>query len=106
MSLTPLYMNNFLQWHNLAIRVIQDLRLPSLIIHYENYGRQFNSTASRIFKFLGVEPVGTVPLFVTGKQYEDYYTDLERSNAMRLVEKLADKKTWEIVERYFVEFLR
>ena len=89
------------QWHNLAIRVIADLRLPSLIIHYEDYETQFNSTVGRIFQFLDISPEGEVPEFITGRQYKEYFSREEREAAKEIVSKVSDVHTWELVKGYF-----
>lgn len=76
--------------------------MPKLIIHYEDYEElQFNSTTRRIFEFLDVDPVGSIPPFVPGKDYTAFYTENERERAKQLVEELADPNTWRLVHRYF-----
>lgn len=91
----------FAQWHNLSIRAIEDLKLKSLKIYYEDYNTKFDKTYDRIFKFLHLDPVGPTPEFIGGKQYIEYFTDSERKAVKTLVHKMSDFKTWKLVERYF-----
>ena len=89
------------QWHNLAIGVIDDLRLPSLVVHYENYEKQFNVTVNSIFGFLELSPVASIPPFIPGKEYLEYFSTEEIQAAKTLVETISDAETWKLVGRYF-----
>lgn len=89
------------QWHNLAIRVIDDLHLPSLVVHYESYEKHFNATVKSIFGFLELSPVASIPQFVPGKEYLEYFSPEEIQAAKTLVETISDAQTWKLVSRYF-----
>mmetsp|Transcript_15672 Transcript_15672/g.18206 ORF Transcript_15672/g.18206 Transcript_15672/m.18206 type:complete len:403 (-) Transcript_15672:131-1339(-) len=92
----------YAKWHDFAIAVTHELKLPALVIVYEEYGDKFNMTATKIFDFLEMEPIsGTVPPFVGGKTYIDYFTESEREDAMMLVKAcIENEKTWNLVQRY------
>jgi len=81
--------------------VIEDLQLPSLIIHYEDYEIRFNATTERIYDFLELSPVGAIPPFFAGKQYLEFFSPDEREAAKKIVERIADGPTWNLVQRYF-----
>lgn len=84
--------------------MIEDLKLPVLVIHYEDYEEiHFKKTTRQIFDFLHTEPVDKIPPFVPGKQYKHFYTNSERQKAKLLLEKIADRKTWVLIQRYFEE---
>eukprot|EP00957_Ditylum_brightwellii_P125025 9530527-Ditylum_brightwellii.AAC.1 len=60
MESVPCYTDflRYINWHNLAFEVIREAGLPRMIIHYEQYGTNWNKT-------------------VTGKTYRRYYTSDE-----------------------------
>ena len=91
----------FAEWHNLARQVTLDLTLPTLIIHYEEYEHNFESTLSNIMEFLNL-PRAQEPIeFISGKVYDDYFTLDERLAAKQLVQAISDEWTWSVVSRYF-----
>jgi hypothetical protein len=91
----------FLQWHNLAIRVIDDLGLPSLLLYYENYETDFNATVNEIFQFLQISTIGDIFQFIAGKDYMGYFSPSEVEAARKLMEIISDRQTWDIIKRYF-----
>jgi hypothetical protein len=91
----------FAEWHNLARQVTLDLSLPTLVIHYEEYEQNFESTLSNIMEFLNL-PRAQKPIeFISGKVYNDYFTLDERLAAKELVQAISDEWTWSAVSRYF-----
>lgn len=91
----------FAQWHNLAIRVIDDLGLPSLLLYYENYETDFNATVNEIFQFLQISTIGDISQFIAGKDYMGYFSSSEVEAARKLMEIISDRQTWDIIKRYF-----
>ena len=92
----------YIQWHNLAFTTTLDMRIPSMIVHYENYTDNFNRTKDTLLAFLGQEGVYNAPEFVTGKTYRDYYTADEINAVSVLFSKLALEETWLNTKHYFV----
>jgi len=99
----------YIQWHNLAIQVQQQLHIPTLIVYYEDYQQDWNHTIQRIFDFLHFNPWGEeeeqqqqtiIPPFVSGKRYIEYYTDKERNATNQFIKRLADPTTLELLKRY------
>jgi hypothetical protein len=91
----------FAEWHNLARQVTLDLSLPTLVIHYEEYEQNFESTLSNIMEFLNL-PRAQKPIeFISGKVYNDYFTLDERLAAKKLVQAISDEWTWNEVSKYF-----
>ena len=91
----------WVQWHNHAFATTWDLGLPTLIMHYENYTNNFNQTVELLFNFLQLDMVHDAPLFVTGKNYKDYFTEKEMNAVREMVKKLALKNTWKYIQHYF-----
>jgi Sulfotransferase domain. len=92
----------YVQWHNLAFQVTQVMDLPYIIVHYEDYGRDFNSVKDEILLFLELRDDGYRNVtFSSGKTYHDYFTEDERRAVQNLFHLLASNQTKEHIERYF-----
>ncbi|KAL9188554.1 hypothetical protein ACHAXT_006932 [Thalassiosira profunda] len=91
----------FLQWHNLAFATTWDLRIPTHVLHYENYTSNFAETKDELLRFLDQGDVHEPPLFVTGKTYRDYFTEEEVQTVATMFSKLALEKTLEHTKHYF-----
>lgn len=90
----------FVQWHNLAFITTDELGIPTMIIHYENYSTNFNQTKDMLLDFLDQEDKYEPPPFVLGKTY-DYFEEEEKIAVARMFNKLAHEKTWERTKHYF-----
>jgi len=95
----------YVQWHNNAHAVIkQQLKRRVMIVHYENYERKWNETATRILDYLHLEMQGDRKQFrAHGHEYDPYFTSSQRRAAKALVETMAAPAVWEQIERYFVK---
>ena len=91
----------YILWHNLATITTDELDIPTMILHYEDYTNSFNQTKYNLLGFLGQEQVHEPPLFVTGKTYQDYFTSDEIQAVANLFKKVATKKTWQNTKHYF-----
>ena len=91
----------YIQWHNLAFITNWNLRIPSLILHYENYTSNFNQTKNMMLDFLEQDEIHEPPLFETGKSYREYYTDDEVLRVSQMFTKLALSETWTHTKHYF-----
>lgn len=91
----------YIQWHNLAFTTTEDLRLPTMIIHYENYTTNFDQTEDALLDFLDLDKVHEPPLFQDGKSYRGYFTEEEIQDVSRMFSKLALEKTWDKTRHYF-----
>ena len=91
----------YTQWHNLALKVVEDLDLPTLVVHYENYERNYEGAVDTILDFLELPRNNALPKFIAGKRYKNlYFSDKQRLAALELIRYLADEETWELLERY------
>jgi len=91
----------YIQWHNLAATTLWDLRLPTLVLHYENYTHNFDRTKELLLEFLEQEDVHEPPPFVTGKSYREYFTEAEIRAVSSMFSTLAMANTWELTKHYF-----
>jgi len=91
----------YVQWHNLAIEVVDRLDLPVHILHYENYTTDYNTTVDGLFEFMALERQSNPVDFSSNKTYVSFYSSDTALAAMRLVRSLASNKTWDLVEHYF-----
>jgi hypothetical protein len=91
----------YVQWHNLALQMTEEMELPVLYLHYERYGWQHDKVVGDLFQFLKLAQVNEPMKFVVGKHYVDFYTRAEQQAATRLVKALATPSVWELVESYF-----
>lgn len=90
----------YLQWHNLAFETTRSLSLPTLIMHYEDYSNEFDTSVKRLVAFLELPSTGSVVPFLHGKVYRDYYS-LEQRIAIRdLVTEMASAETWHYMKDY------
>lgn len=92
----------YVQWHNAALRMIEQEKLPSLVIYYEDYETNYNQTVDSILGFLDL-PRAAPPLpFKTGKTYRDLFFPEETQRATKhLLKAMASKELWAILQRYF-----
>jgi hypothetical protein len=91
----------YVQWHNLAIQVIEQRNLPVHVLYYENYTMNYNATMDDLFEFLQLEKKATPIQFVAGKTYMSFYSDEQVRAARKLVHALASPMTWDLVKHYF-----
>ena len=100
------------QWHNLAHESIELMReggpdkgprreVPVLKVFYEDYNKNFNTTALSILDFLELEQVAPFREFKSRKDYEGYYTTEELVAIKKLVKSVAIESTWKDVRHYF-----
>mmetsp|Transcript_5303 Transcript_5303/g.7280 ORF Transcript_5303/g.7280 Transcript_5303/m.7280 type:complete len:399 (-) Transcript_5303:125-1321(-) len=92
----------YAQWHQLALDTTRDLKIPTLVMHYENFETDHNRTIKKIFDFLELEPEGEEKEFIAGKSYDEYFTKTQRAKAMNLIKEFVNPDTWELLERYDV----
>ena len=90
----------YVQWHNHALLLTKDLNISTMILHYEDYANDLNSTAKRLFTFLEYDMVAPPPSFFQ-HDYSFMYTEDERDRIKKWVQDLASRNFWKLVEHYF-----
>lgn len=101
----PCHMDLFryVQWHNLAFIATEDfLKIPTHILHYEDYNRSFHDSMQSLLDFLELPDSGAIEPFESGKSYRDYYTPPQIEALHNATVKLASSITWSHLKRYFV----
>jgi hypothetical protein len=91
----------YVQWHNMAHAITSQSMKATLVLHYENYEKKWNATATRILDFLHLEMEGTKREFHARHDYDPYFSSAQRNSTKVLVERLADEAVWKQLERYF-----
>lgn len=92
----------YTMWHNAALWVQSEARIPTLLVYYEDYEDQLDSVSSQILSFLELEEerASRRPRFQAGKHYHHFFSQEERSAAVGFVKQLASPSAWKILERY------
>lgn len=93
----------YIQWHNLAFTTTWNLRIPTMILHYENYTYDLGQTQQALLDFLEQEGVHEPPLFINGKTYREYFTEAEIQAVSAMFSTLAMAKTLEHTKHYFMQ---
>jgi hypothetical protein len=92
----------YTQWHNYAFDVVEQMGIPSLIIHYEDYSKEFNRTKDQLLDFIEVKENKEKDIsFVAGKEYSSYLTSEEREAVMLAIKELSNDRVLHELRRYF-----
>ena len=92
----------YAQWHNLAVKLINQKKLPVLVVHYETYETNYNSTVNQIMDFLNQERVDSPLPFQTGKTYRDvYFTADQQDSVKAMIKEIVEPATWKALRGYF-----
>ena len=94
----------YVQWHNLAFTVTDDLEVPSHVLHYEDYSTRFDDVTNDLIDFLELERKGDAPDFIVNKEYGEYYTREQKKAIAILVKEFSTTRTWNHLHRYFEDF--
>jgi hypothetical protein len=92
----------YVEWHNMAFLITEDMDIDSLILHYEDYSTRFNDVTDELLTFLELKKNAEPPVFHAFKEYRDYFSQEERTAVAMAVRLMALKETWRHVSRYFV----
>lgn len=91
----------YVMWHNMAIKVLDRLQVPTLVIYYEDYTSRYEATVDSIFEFLELEQAADHAEFIPGKTYETLFEDETGRAATAFVKALAIPKCWRLIRHYF-----
>ncbi|VEU35772.1 unnamed protein product [Pseudo-nitzschia multistriata] len=92
----------YTQWHNHAIDLVANKKMPVLTLFYEDYASNWDETVNQLLRFLALSPAkgAKAEEFILGKHYDEFYFDEEKSNATKLIRALASPELWELLQRY------
>ena len=91
----------YAQWHNHAIKTTKSMNLPTLVMHYEDYGTDYESLVESLMGFLQLPKNGEPQPFKSGKSYKkEFFTEEQRNATKVLLRTLSNSATWSLLERY------
>ena len=93
----------YVQWHNMALRVVQKLDIPVIYIYYEDYHTNLKGVTDQMLDFLNMTRVGDLPSFDSNKDYSDYFTLEERASASELMRQLVSDGGERMLKKYWVD---
>jgi len=93
----------YVMWHNHAIQMANDMKLPVYALFYENYTTNFDTTVQELYSFLGYRIVGKPYPFDSGKSYLDHYSPSHAQDVAYLVRSLASPELWLRIRHYFAD---
>ena len=92
----------YVEWHNAALRMIQQEKFRSIVVYYEDYETNYNATVDSILDFLDLTREAEPLPFSTGKTYRDVFFSPEVQEATKdVLQVIASKELWQILKRYF-----
>ena len=91
----------YVQWHNLAFVATQDKAIPTLVLHYEKFESNFDETVDGLIEFLESPRRGKNIEFILGKEYLDYFSEVEKDAIREGIKRMALSPTWDNVKHYF-----
>lgn len=90
----------YVQWHNYAFTTTQDMGIPSMTLHYDEYDNNLESTLDRILDFVEIPKDGERVEFIKGKLYRDYYTPEQKANILEFLKEFSSQSTKKELLRY------
>ena len=87
----------------MAFIVTRELDLRSLVLHYEDYSKNFEVKTAELLEFMELRAVYEPPLFHANKSYREYFTEKERETVGRAIRIMSLRETWSHISRYFPE---
>ena len=93
----------YVQWHNMANFVIHDMKLDSMILHYQEYSENYERARDRVLDFLGLKRVAAGETFKDGKVYRSYYSREQKLAIRAYIKELATAETWSHLKNYDFE---
>ena len=98
----------YFHWHHYTTEstrtTMTTIHNPSMILYYEDYSNEYNATTNRLLHFLQLERSSyatTVPEFIVGKTYTDWFTNEMKENVKRLALVVVSDATWKLLHHYF-----
>lgn len=92
----------YVQWHNNAFAIAKDLKIPGLVIKYEDYHYNFDGTLKKLLDFVEQPNNAEAPPY-DWHPYEGYYTDEEMKKIAAFLRYLADDETKEVLNTAYLQ---
>ena len=91
----------YIQWHNMAFKTTETMKLPVHYVYYEDFQKDFKGTHHKLLDFLELKAVYTPYDFPVPHNYTRYFTPAHRAQIYSYAKKLASETTWEYIHHYF-----
>lgn len=88
----------YVNWHNWAFQLTHNQ--VSLLLRYEDYTNDYNTTVTRLLNFLGLTAVAAPAAFESYKSYA-YYSDDQLLAIRDYVKLFSSEESWDVLRRYF-----
>lgn len=90
----------YVEWHNQAFSLTEELGVESLVFHYEEYHQDFSAALEKLSSFFehNIEEHETN---FQPQSYSFMYSEEERSSIKRWLEEMSTATTWNSIKRYF-----
>jgi len=90
----------YIRWHNNAFYTTDEvLKVPTKILHYENWATDFEGTLDKVLTFYELPKEAKPPMSFHHHTYE-YYTDQEKKATIDFMRVLANATLWENLRPY------
>jgi len=93
----------YVYWHNRALESSKHFQVPTHVLYFEDFRKQYKRTVSSLLSFLELAQVreffGAAGEF--GETYTTLYDDELGRNATRFVRAIATPDCWQLLRHYF-----
>jgi len=94
----------YTNWHNYVHRGLNMYKIPTLIVHYENYEASSNSSKvsqqQQVLNFLDLPKKVEFREFVARHDYDDYFTTKQRKSIAQLIKRVSNPQMLELINHY------
>ena len=91
---------HYVNWHNRAGQVIDQLQLPFHVVYFEDYTSRYDAATRDLFDFLGLEQVQQPKPFIPGKTYHHYFDEREIRAISEILWETANPRTRNLLSYY------
>jgi hypothetical protein len=92
----------YVQWHNYAWATTKELKIPTLVLYYEDYTEDIDLAQKRLLRFLELpRNVDDEAVFEPGKIYHDYYTPEQQKAIQEFLQDMSSSETWQWLAHYY-----
>jgi len=92
----------YVQWHNNAFFVKDDLGIPDLVVKYEDYHYNFDGAVTGLLNFVEQPNVGQAPEY-NWHPYEGYYTQEQFQKIAVFLRYLSTDRTLQVLNKEYLQ---
>jgi len=90
----------YVQWNNLALKMVNRRKLPVLFVHYEDLVSNGKNSLNSIADFLGLHLMDLPYKAIPESSYEDLFDDSDGIAIARFLHTFATAECWQHIRRY------